>query len=164
MASPSIEWVDGNLVRARQFTFIDGASIVIALLILTIVLLATFTALLGGTLSAAELGGIAFTASALSGAVSIFAFSRLPRRWPVVKRLGISPMELRLDYSFRKLKTPWNLVRWRDRDHIEVLRGGRSTEFLLTEPQAERVRRFLPPAPPLPSSSATVERGLVQPQ
>ncbi|MCI4353332.1 MAG: hypothetical protein L3K14_08155 [Thermoplasmata archaeon] len=161
VATP-VEWVDGDLVRAREFTIVDLVSTAIGILIPGILVWASYAGRLGAPASPLGLAGLALLVAPLGAFLAGVAVSRIARSWPVVKRLGISPVEVRLEYSFRNLRTPWNRVRWGDPVRLEVLQWGGSAQFLLTDSQANRIRRFFQYGQPLASSATGSERTLVR--
>jgi hypothetical protein len=146
---PPFEWVDGDPIWAKRFTLIELASITCGALIPIIALLGSFGVLQGLPGYLVALASLAGSGGILGAAIPGWW---LPRRRPVVRRLGISPVELRLEYSFRKMETPWNRVRWWDPFRIEVLQWAGSSRFLLTDSQAIRIRHFFEHDHPLPSS------------
>jgi len=153
MDFPPVEWVDGDFRRAREFTLIELALIGVGILIVAIPLWVSFRGQLGTLSTPSPLVSLAFVLFPLGVALGGFFAWRLPRRWTVVRRLGISPVELHLRYSFHRRRLPWSRVRWLDPTRIQVRQWGGSLEFLLTESQADRLRHFFQHGQPLPSSS-----------
>jgi hypothetical protein len=67
----------------------------------------------------------------------------VPRRFPIVGRLGISPSGLRLVFPLRKETVPWRSVRRLGTDWVEISQTLGSQRYRLTSLQAERLTRFL---------------------
>jgi hypothetical protein len=150
--SPPIEWVAGDPIWARRFKLIELLSIAVCALIPILILQSAFVNISAGANYLDGLGVIAIFVVPACGALATIPAWLLPRRRPVVRRLGISPLQLRVEYSFRNLDVAWQDVRWLDPFRIEISRKLGSMQFLLTNDQASRIRSFFQYGQPLPSS------------
>lgn len=152
MAAPPVEWVPGDPLWSRRFTFVESISFGGGLFFATLALFLTIPAF-GSTY---QLGpGLAESVGIPIGiALAAIPVWWLPRRRPVVRRVGISPTQLTLEYSFRKLTCLWSQVRWKDPFRIEGSKRLGTFQFLLTGHQAARIRAFFRSVEPLPSAAA----------
>lgn len=152
MSSPPIEWVPGNPPWPQRFIYVESISLAAGITISLVTLLISSSALSSGD------GYKSWPNIAASFAIPIILFLSsipvwwLPRRRPIIRRIGISPVQLSIEYSFRKLTTPWSRVRWKDPLRIEISKGPGTFQFLLSERQAARIRAFFRTNEPLPSS------------
>lgn len=145
---PSWEWVDGDPVRSARFSIFQG--VLFASLTLTVFgAILNFLGLLTGDRATAFFDTIEAQVILLSttGAcllLSLAAYS-MPKRVPVVRRLGISRMGLRMvmGLSRRGYKVWWGEVSRVGPDFLEVSRGLFPQRFKLTPYQQQRLVRFL---------------------
>lgn len=147
-----VEWIPGNPSWARRFTWIEVASIVFSAVFPLLLVWESYWGL--GAWAGFLLGipTIVLLLIPVAVAVPAILVSYIPRWYPVVRRLGISPAHLRIESSFRTLKKPWNRVAWWDPTRIEVSLPLGSLRFLLTDAQAGRLHAFLQRYQPLPGS------------
>lgn len=152
MASPPIEWVPGDPIWPRRFTYVESIAVGAGIVVPVLALLIPFFAVSAGSgyqLWSSLEPGLEISLAVFLASIPIWW---LPRRWAVVRRVGISPNQLYLEYSFRKLESRWTRVRWKDSLRVEISRGFGTVQFLLTDRQAARIRAFFRPYEPLPSS------------
>jgi hypothetical protein len=140
---PPWEWVAGDPVRAAQFGLATGILIGGFGALLVVCLLA-----LAGLLTSApslDAASPAWTILVLAMATANFLFLYLfPRRFPIIGRLGISPVGVRIVLPLRGTTFPWPQVRDVGPDWIEVSSGTALRErYRLTANQAERLSHFL---------------------
>lgn len=154
MSAPPVEWVAGDPLWARRFSILEPVAFAAGISVPILFLLGTVIDLSPGTTPLVGVWIFLTVAGPFGGVLAPVAASWIPRRWPVIRRLGISPLELRLEYSFRKPSYPWSMVRWKDPRRIEISLSLGSVQFLLTEVQANRIRSFFQYSRPLPSSAA----------
>jgi hypothetical protein len=141
---PSWEWVDGDPVRAAQYALLGGVFLSIAAVFaaFTIVGILSFW----GVTSYSSLPSldVCLIVLPLLGAEYFFLLY-VPRRFPVVARIGVSAIGLRLVTVF-PIHVPvlnWTRVRAVGRDWIDVDMGIFTSRYRLTLTQAQRVRQFL---------------------
>jgi len=141
---PSWEWVDGDPVRAAQYGLIGGVFISIAAVFAAFTIMAILS--FWGVTSYPSLSSLDvwLIVLPLLGA-EFFFLLYVPRRFPVVARIGVSPLGLRLVTVF-PIRGPvlnWTQVRAVGRDWIVVDMGFLTSRYRLTLTQAQRVRQFL---------------------
>lgn len=139
---PPWEWVDGDPVRSAQFALITGVFLGAAsMLVVYFVLeaLAVFQSLAVPVFN--PLFGQALLWSVL-GPELLFLYL-FPRRFPVVGRLGISPVGLRLGFPLRTFSVAWESVERVGPDWVDVAPLLGTMRYRLTRPQSERLRHFL---------------------
>jgi hypothetical protein len=141
---PPWEWVDGDPVRAGRYGLIGGVFISIA---------AVFTGLM--IMSILNFWGVASYLSLSTSdmwlivlpllGTEYFFILYVPRRFPVVARIGVSPLGLRLVVVFPIRGPVLNRtqVRGVGRDWIAVDMGLLTSRYRLTLPQGQRIRQFL---------------------
>ncbi|HTT35479.1 MAG TPA: hypothetical protein VMH78_06395 [Thermoplasmata archaeon] len=148
MLDPPVEWVPGD----RRWTILYGTVQVVlwALLVSDAAvylvffgwpgLLSPFSAWPFGNPDAWQ-SGLGFLSPGLF--LALGASWQLAGRYPVLGRIGISPIGLTIPGTFRNDTVPWPRVTWRDPVHLDV-RGRRGAlRITLTPEQAARVRGFL---------------------
>lgn len=145
---PSWEWVDGDPVHSAQFSVFQGA--LIASLSLTVFgAFLNFLGLLTGDratalFDTAEAQVLLLSTTGASLLLSVVGYS-IPKRVPVVRRLGISRMGLRMVMGLgrRGYKVWWGEVSRVGPDFLEITRGLFPQRIKLTPYQAQRLVQFL---------------------
>jgi len=141
-AGASWEWVNGDAHSAAQYGLILGVILGIGTLIVSSVLL-TFLGMFGiwpGPYLPL-LPSMALMYALLAAQWSLMYF--YPRRFPVLGRLGISPLGLRLVLPIRGTTVSWTKVRAVGRAWMDIDSGFLTLRFSLTLDQARKVREFL---------------------
>lgn len=142
-AEPPWEWVDGDPVWAARFGLLTGILLGAASCLVSVLLLNWF-----GMLGLVSFPSLPWWApqvllwSILGPEFVVFWF--LPRRYPTIGRIGISPIGLRLVLPVRTVLIRWTAVRQIGPDwvYFELLGGQR---YRLTERQAARLTHFVSP-------------------
>ncbi|MCI4352642.1 MAG: hypothetical protein L3K14_04560 [Thermoplasmata archaeon] len=142
--APPWEWVEGDPVRSRRYSFLSSMVIGTSL---------AFVA--WAFLNYASLNGwlvFPVAPSVLWPLLFVLVFVPLPlilvyyaRRFPVIRRLGISPVGLRLVIPPRGFTYRWGEVTRLGTDWLEVHPLLGSQRYRLTAYQAQRMIRFLQP-------------------
>jgi hypothetical protein len=148
-SEPPWEWVDGDPVRVAHFELLRGMFIgaVSTMLVLWILIFVGVTASLplisiGPAVSQIYLWSVL----AAEGLFLILAFYIVPRRIPIIGRLGISPIGLWFAPGFRGSMVLWDQVHGVGPDWVEISAGLGPQRFKLTATQEHRVLEFLQPA------------------
>jgi hypothetical protein len=149
---PPWEWVDGDPVLARRFRWATVANSAVSVGSLTLLVLGTYR-----LLAYSPTWSFVFSVIFLLSAVGLSLLAHVPRWFPVVGRLGISPVGVRFEYGFRLRPLTWSWTEvkevgpeWVTVSSNRILRY----RFRLTTNQAQRVSHFLKPwngRLPLPS-------------
>jgi len=149
---PPWEWVDGDHVLARRFRWAAAACVGIGLVFVPLLLLDPAGMAANLSISGALWSGVTSVYLLLNFLVLYY----VPKRFPVMDRLGLSPVGVRLESGFVKRGLPfsWSEVREVGPDWIAVSKGSALRQrYRLTTIQAERLSHFLGPSNnrPLPS-------------
>jgi hypothetical protein len=141
--APPWEWVDGDPVWSSRFTFITGllmGGAAVLLVLTTLFLFGEVTISIGSPIPLVlqPLLIWAFTGPAL------LILWLLPRRVPVLGRIGISPVGVRLVLPVRNLTILWSSVRRIGPDWVD-LSGAPASRYRLTPLQARRLTHFVAP-------------------
>lgn len=142
---PRWEWVQGDAAKAARYGFASGllfGGLTLGLVILTLNALGLNGVILFPTLSpwAAQL-----ILWLILGPEFAYLYFFNPRRYPVIQRLGISPFGLRVGLLLRGRTVPWNEVVSVGPGWIELRLALGIQRYRLTDPQMERLSRFLAP-------------------
>ena len=135
------EWVEGDPGKVAVFR--RGAAVALACAGVGTVILAV---------SALNLAGVASVPSVPSWVeplwlsptlVTVFFLSFYQIRNPVVSRLGVSPIGIRLVLPLRRFTVKWSAVRWVGPDFVDVKSRFGSAHIRLTPAQVQRISAFL---------------------
>lgn len=143
---PPWEWVDGDAIRLARYSLIMGVLLGVASLLLLASVLNSLA--LAGVLSASPVPFWLMNVLTWCLLVPLFLFLYLfnPRRFPMVGRLGISPVGLRMVFPLYKVTVKWGAVNWVGPDWVEVNLGRwGSQRYRLTSDQVQRLARFTQP-------------------
>ena len=144
---PPWEWVDGDPVLSRRFRRImmaDMAAMItlLALLILLVVLQGA------GVQVHPRSSDPVYAGIVVLLPVGALFLPNLPRWFPVVRRLGISPLGVRLEAGFpeRTSVWTWTEVKGIGPGWVALSKGGLIPQrFRLTAKQSERLSHFVRP-------------------
>ena len=140
---PPWEWVAGDPVRAGQFGLISGIFIGAFGALLVVYGLGIVAMVTGGPFPNVGAFGWASLVVALATANFLFLYL-FPRRYPIVGRLGISPVGIRMVLLVRGTTLPWPQVRDVGPDWVDVSSGSALRQrYRLTPKQGERLNQFL---------------------
>jgi hypothetical protein len=144
-AEPPWKWVEGDRVRAAQFRIFFGVLMgysVLVVIVLTLEFLVTVGGWSGPTIPV--WAGFALLLPWAAG-LFLWAFGVIWRRFPIVGRLGISPVGLRLMIPPRGLTVRWPAVLRVGPDFVDVIPGLRVVRFRLTTNQVQQISSFRQP-------------------
>jgi hypothetical protein len=144
LEDPPWEWAAGDPARAAQYRAAYGLLIGMASALLLLLFLT-------GLATVYPVAGPGFPlwpvlAGTLCLSLGGFLFSSLvPRRSPIIGRLGISPQGLYLAIPPRALRVPWPALKRVGPDWIEVVHPNAigNQRFRLTPYQARRLSAFI---------------------
>lgn len=141
--APPWEWVDGDPVWSSRFAFITGVLMGGAGALLAL----TTLVLVGGVVVSVGLP-IPLVMQplliwAFVGPALLFMWL-IPRRVPVLGRIGISPVGVRLVLPIRNLTVFWSSIRRIGPDWVD-LSGAPASRYRLTPQQARRLTHFVAP-------------------
>jgi hypothetical protein len=141
---PPWEWVDGDPVRASWYSLIGGVFLTVGSVCFAFVVLSLlgFPDVTFG-IRFWRLDSWIFVLPLLG--FEYFFLLYIPRWIPVVARIGLSPIGVRLVtvIPIRSTTVDWTDVKSVGRDWIEVYTGFLTLRYSLTLNQAQQVRRFL---------------------
>lgn len=144
----SWDWVDGDPVRAAQFSLFQGVNLAISSIPIFVSILSILE-LLNNSRTVVPFAFSAVQVITFSTAgvcvILVLVGSYIPKRFPVVRRLGMSSTGLRMVLGLRELGTKvwWGDVTRVGLDWLVVRRGLFSQSFVLTPYQGQRLVRFL---------------------
>jgi hypothetical protein len=141
---PPWEWAGGDAARAAQFRAAYGLITGMGALIFLLLLLTCLATVYPAAGPGFPILSIWAASMCLLGA-QLLLVSLVPRRSPIVGRLGISPQGLYLAIPPRALSVPWPALSRVGPDWIEVPRpsGIGSQRYRLTAYQADRLSAFV---------------------
>jgi hypothetical protein len=137
---PPWEWVDGDPISAVRFGFGLGILVGIGFGLGAFLLANLASAYLAGW-PAISTNDLVPYVLLLVAAQLLYQFG-IPRRYPVVGRLAISPTGLKLVLPGRTATVAWTKVRV-GLDWVDAPHGLPSQRYKLTESQMDRLTRFL---------------------
>jgi len=146
LTDPVWEWADGDPACARWFAVLTGSIVVVAgLLLVWFVLI--FSTTLSHPSSPTNVGAVdeEFWVTTLMLLIVVPLSIYIPRRFPILRRLGYSSQGLLLVLPLRRLRVLWTSVSQLGPDWVEVFPGrfALPQRYRLTPNQAEQLTRFL---------------------
>lgn len=140
---PPWEWVDGDPLEVARYGMVIGIFVGVALAGLAVLVTVTVGALTSGTLLPSPPFWLIWVEPALVAAVLYLLLAGFPRWYPVVARLGISPLGLRLTLPRREVRFSWDTELAVGPDWVQGRVVLSSRRFRLTPRQSERLHRFV---------------------
>ena len=142
-AEPPWEWVEGDPIEAARYgmvlgLFLGAVLTLVAVIVAVIVGEATF-----GTFLPAPPFWLIWVGEGLVVLVGCLLIRGFPRWYPVVTRLGISPLGLRLALPRREIRFGWDGELAVGPDWVQGRFELGHPRFRLTARQSERLHRFV---------------------
>ncbi len=140
---PPWEWVEGDQSTASLFGVVTGVLLGVA----SVGFVATTISLLNlsGIWSGLVIPSWVTPACLLPMVGGVFFLILFPTRYPIVRRLGISPIGIRLEFPLRSSTVKWPAVRWIGPNYVDVKTGLGSGHIRLTANQVQRISHFVQP-------------------
>ncbi|MFZ3355728.1 MAG: hypothetical protein WA549_03085 [Thermoplasmata archaeon] len=141
---PPWEWVEGDRGHAALYGAITGVLLIIA----CAVFLTNIVSMLNLTRvwPVPALPNWLESTVLLALIVGLFFSLLFPTRYPIVRRLGISPVGIRLVFPFYRRTVEWTAVKWVGPNYVDIRTWGGSQTVRLTPEQVRGISRFLRPA------------------
>lgn len=147
--NPPWEWVDGDPLRVAQYTFGQGIFLGITLSLAAIWSVVLASVLLGhplvtlGPAASMDVFWVSFAVIESVLVIQAFYLGYFARKFPIVGRLGISPLGVRLILPRREEWVGWPSLARVGIDSIEVRPYVLLQRFRLTPRQVARLDRFM---------------------
>jgi hypothetical protein len=139
---PPWEWVDGDTRRVAQFALGCGLVLGVFGCLLGILLLSSLRiAVVGDPFGIPPVALQLLSWGFLIPELACFWY--FPRKYPILLRLGISPVGLRIVLLLRTINVSWPALEEVGQDWIKVSQPLDHVRYQLTAHQMERLRRFI---------------------
>ncbi len=140
---PPWEWVEGDPVEVARYAMVVGVFLGVALTLLAVLITAAAFAVASGTVVFTPPYWLPFVGLVPVFGVEYLLLNAWPRWRPIVARIGISPLGLRLAFPRREIRLGWDSELVVGSNWVQGRFFLRLCRYRLTSRQSERLRRFV---------------------